>query len=224
MTTKQKPDALPTPDDAAEKDADIVAICDELDKHCPGVDNPVWDAIDRIEARLQSAAAQTVDVEALTDALWKATQLIERSMMINPKGWDKPEVEKHIMEWDAIRTRTATGHLKAQAVPAGWRFSEDGTGFVQIDAPGARSIRLGYMPQGSEYASNILRDLGIAMLAASPTVQPDVGALVEALQKKVQDLRPPQEYTHGYTSGYMSGKNDALDVFKELFSKCEGDK
>lgn len=52
---------------------------------------------------------------------------------------------------------------------------------------------------------------------------PTQAEAMAALKRKISDLRPPSEYTHGYTSGYMSGKNDALRIAEEtLRSYIEG--
>jgi hypothetical protein len=48
--------------------------------------------------------------------------------------------------------------------PSGWSFEQDGSGFIGITAPDGRSINIGFMPQESRLACEMLRDLGIALL------------------------------------------------------------
>lgn len=48
-----------------------------------------------------------------------------------------------------------------------WIFKDEGGGVVMVTAPSGQCCGIGYMPQGSATASNILRDLVIAILIAS---------------------------------------------------------
>jgi hypothetical protein len=52
-----------------------------------------------------------------------------------------------------------------QTAPPGWLITaDDATGFVQIGAPDGRKLAIGFSPQGSPEASQMLRDLAIALL------------------------------------------------------------
>lgn len=52
-----------------------------------------------------------------------------------------------------------------QTAPAGWLISaNDATGVVYIAAPDSRHLAIGYCPHGSPHATQMLRDLAIALL------------------------------------------------------------
>lgn len=67
-----------------------------------------------------------------------------------------------LVQLGQLQAKTAPG------VPEGWLILEQDGGFIHIESPQALAVNVGYLPEGSRSASQLLRLLAIALLNASP--------------------------------------------------------
>lgn len=59
--------------------------------------------------------------------------------------------------------QAALAQYRAVGVPGGWEIDEDGKGFIRVKSP-SHEMHIGFMPGPSREATEMLRDLAIALL------------------------------------------------------------
>lgn len=118
-------------------------------------------ALESIQADRQRGGVVATDV-------WRDLVIAMRDKLIvliagHADQADEAEASELAVSAEALLAQR--GQMR-DGVPAGWRINpDDSTGFIEVCNPKGEHIHIGYCPQASTLASQMLRDLVVALIA-----------------------------------------------------------